>query len=72
VVGAVLDLEGRPLCCEIRPGNTTDVKSLLPIVERLRTRFRISQVCLVADRGMISQAVLDELDERDDCWYILT
>jgi hypothetical protein len=71
VVGAVLDLEGRPLCCEIWPGHTTDVKTLLPIVDRLRTRFQIGEVCIVADRGMISQAVIDEIDDRDSCWYIL-
>lgn len=31
VVGAVLDNEGRPLCCELWPGNTTDVKTLCPL-----------------------------------------
>lgn len=36
VVAAVLDGDGRPLCCELWPGNTTDVKSLIPIVDRLR------------------------------------
>ncbi len=35
VVGAVLDAEGRPLCCELWPGNVTDVKTLIPIVDRL-------------------------------------
>jgi hypothetical protein len=71
VVGMVLDLEGRPLCCEIWPGNTTDVKSLIPIVDRLRTRFHIGRVCIVADRGMISRDVIDEIETREDCWYIL-
>lgn len=71
VVGMVLDLEGRPLCCEIWPGNTTDVKSLLPIVDRLRTRFHIGRMCIVADRGMISRDVIDEIETRADCWYIL-
>jgi len=71
VVGMVLDLEGRPLCCEIWPGNTTDVKSLLPIVDRLRTRFQIGRVCIVADRGMISRDVIEEIETRPDCWYIL-
>jgi transposase len=32
VVGAVLDDKGQPICCEMWPGNTADVKSLLPIV----------------------------------------
>ena len=51
VVGAVLDGEGRPLCCELWPGNVTDVKTLIPIVDRLRTRFQIGSICIVADRG---------------------
>jgi len=33
-VGVVLDGEGRPLCCELWPGNVTDVKTLIPIVDR--------------------------------------
>ena len=39
VVGAVLDGQGRPICCELWPGNTTDVTTLIPIVDRLRSRF---------------------------------
>lgn len=61
VVGAVLDSEGRPLCCELWPGNVTDVKTLIPIVERLQKRFRIRSICIVADRGMISQETIEQL-----------
>jgi len=72
VVGAVLDGEGRPLCCELWPGNVTDVKTLIPIVERLRTRFHIRSICIVADRGMISKETIAQLqaDERQ-VHYIL-
>ena len=44
VVGAVLDDKGQPICCEMWPGNTADVKTLLPIVKRLKTRFKIGRV----------------------------
>jgi transposase len=64
VVGAVLDREGRPILCELWPGNAADVKSLVPIVERLSARFGINRVCVVADRGMISAETLAELEER--------
>jgi transposase len=64
VVGLVLDEDGRPLCTEMWPGNTTDVKSLLPVVDRLRSKFQVSRICVVADRGMISKAVLKGLEER--------
>jgi transposase len=65
VVGVVLDGEGRPLCCELWPGNVTDVKTLIPIVDRLRQRFRIRSICIVADRGMISQETMAELQSAD-------
>jgi hypothetical protein len=63
IVGAVLDEHGRPIACELWPGNTTDVKALLPVAERLSRRFGIRRVCLVADRGMISRETLAELDQ---------
>jgi hypothetical protein len=63
VVGAVLDNTGRPICCELWPGNTTDVKTLIPIVDRLRERFRIQRICIVADRGMISQQTITALGQ---------
>jgi transposase len=72
VVGAVLDGQGRPICCELWPGNTTDVKTLIPVVDRLRSRFGIRQVCIVADRGMISQETIEALEHEDRGWqYIL-
>ena len=55
---------GRPICSETWPGNATDVKSLLPIVTRLRDRFGIGHMCVVADRGMISADTIAELESR--------
>jgi transposase len=70
VVGAVLDGAGRPICCELWPGNTSDVTTLIPIVDRLWRRFHIRQVCIVADRGMICQETIADLEQQG--WpYIL-
>ena len=52
------------------PGNTTDVKTLIPVVDGLYRRFGIVKVCIVADRGMISQETIDDLAQQG--WpYIL-
>lgn len=64
VVGAILDGEGNPICCELWPGNTADVRTLMPVVNRLRKRFHVNNVCIVADRGMISKKTVEELEER--------
>jgi transposase len=72
VVGVVIDGEGHPVCCEMWPGNTTDVKSLVPVIQRLRTCFGVKQVCIVADRGMISKETIRRLGEPDlNCRFIL-
>lgn len=63
VVGVVLDGEGRPICCELWPGNTADVTTLIAVVDRLRQRFHIRRACIVADRGMICQETVEELAE---------
>jgi transposase len=72
IVGAVLDAEGRPICCELWPGNTADVTTLIPVVDRLRSRFGVTKVCIVADRGMISKETIEELEKQERGWqYIL-
>ena len=64
VVGAVLDNKGFPLCCEIWPGNTADVNTLLPVADRLRERFGVNRMCVVADRGMISRGTIEVLETK--------
>jgi hypothetical protein len=64
VLAVVLDGDGRPLCTEMLPGNTADVTVLLPVIDRLRQRFAVGRVCVVADRGMISKATITALEAR--------
>jgi len=64
VVGVILDNNGKPVCCEMWPGNTADVNTLIPIIDRIRSRFSIGRFCVVADRGMISAKNVKELDKR--------
>lgn len=70
IVGALLDDRGRPLACEMWPGNTADVTSTIPVVTRLRKRFGAGRFCIVADRGMISKTTIKEL-EKEHLTYIL-
>jgi transposase len=65
VIGAVIDSNGKPVCCEMWPGNTADVTTLIPVKNRIRSRFHVGQFCIVADRGMISAENLKKLDEKE-------
>jgi len=70
VLGMVLDGADRPFASFLWPGNTADVTRLMPVVERLRQRFGITKVCVVADRGMISAQTIAVL-EQQNIEYIL-
>jgi hypothetical protein len=64
ILGVVVDGTGRPICSEMWPGNVADVTVLLPMVDRLRARFGVGRVGVVADRGMLSAATIAALEER--------
>jgi len=70
VVGAVLDNRGFPLFCKMWPGNTTDEKSLLPVEGRLKKLFGVEKIRVIADRGMISQGTIEQMEAKG-FWYIL-
>src|SRR6516225_3870149 len=64
ILAVLIDGDGRPVCLEMWPGNTADVTTLIPVIDRLRRRFDIARVCVVADRGMISADTVAELQAR--------
>jgi transposase len=70
VLGVVIDETGRPICSEMWPGNTADVTTLIPVVTRLRERFQLNRVCVIADRGMVSAKTIATL-EAHKIEYIL-
>jgi transposase len=47
------------------PGNTADVTTLMPVVKRMRERFRLREITVVGDRGMVSQNTLAALEGSD-------
>ncbi len=65
VVGLALDIHGWPICSLLWPGNTTDSKALMPLVQRFKKRFRVKRVSVVADRGMISKELVESLESGE-------
>jgi hypothetical protein len=64
ILAVLIDGDGRPVCSEMWPGNTADVTTLIPVIDRLRRRFDIARVCVVTDRGMMSAEAMAELEAR--------
>jgi hypothetical protein len=70
ILAVLIDGDGRPVCSEMWPGNVADVTTLIPVIDRLRRRFAIGRICVVADRGMISAETIAELEARK-LFYLL-
>jgi hypothetical protein len=73
IICLAVDRHGWPIAWDLLPGNTDDRTAFTRMIETLRTRFHIGRVIVVADRGVVSQKVLDLLtgDPRAPFDYIL-
>ena len=61
MLGVVQAAEGLPLHHEVFDGNTAEVTTLKPTIEKLVRRFAVKRMIVVADRGLLSQDNLAEL-----------
>jgi transposase len=58
--GLLCNKEGCPVAVEVFDGNTADPMTLGSQIAKLRERFKLKRVVMVGDRGMITQARIDE------------
>jgi transposase len=63
IIGILMTKEGLPVACEVFPGNTSDLKSFLYIIEKLKEEYEIGKLIWVADRGMVSTDNISKLNE---------
>ena len=61
VYGALTDADGRPVAVQVYPGNTGDPATVPDQVEALTSRFGLTRVVLVGDRGMLTQTQIEVL-----------
>jgi transposase len=70
VYGVMTDGRGCPVAVAVYPGDTGDPTTLANQVEKLREQFKLSQVVVVGDRGMLTQARLEELKKYPGLGWI--
>jgi len=64
--GLLTDPEGRPVAVRVFPGNTGDPAAFTEIAEVVRKKFGLAQMVMVGDRGMITSARIDALNQAGD------
>jgi Transposase DDE domain len=59
--GLLTDPAGRPVAVRVFPGNTADPTAFTTIVQAVKDTFKLKDMVMVADRGMITSARVQEL-----------
>ncbi len=64
LIGLVMTGDGFPIAHHVFPGNTADMNAFRQALEDLRRRFLLRKVVIVADRGVVSEEVAEELERE--------
>lgn len=70
MVGVLMSRDGFPIAHEVFPGDTAELETFREALRMVKERFNIGRVILVADRGMVSEDLLGEI-ERAGLEYIV-
>lgn len=70
VYGLLTDRVGRPIAIEVFPGNLTDHRTVPAQIEKLKERFGLSSVIVVADRGMVTRANIELIKKTEGVGWI--
>ena len=70
VLGLLVSEGGYPIGYDIHTGNTSEGKTLLPAINRLREKYQFSKPIVVADSGLLSAENIEEL-KRNEYSFIL-
>ncbi len=72
VIGLLTSGDGIPIAHHVFSGDTTDSTTLKGVLEDLVKRFAVGRICVVADRGLISEANIDQVEAAGCDWLFAT
>lgn len=64
--GVLTDSDGIPICSDIFSGNTSDSKTLIPILKKVKDNFNLERIIVVADKGINCNENIDMLVNNGD------
>src|SRR5499433_3812573 len=64
VIGLLCDEDGHPVSIEVFPGNTHDPQTFAAQLAKVKTRFGVTDITFVGDRGMIKGQQIEDLAQQ--------
>jgi hypothetical protein len=69
-MGLLIDGRGIPIAFRLFPGNTHDARTLIPVLEELKARYRLSRIVVVADKALNSGSNLAHIEGCSDGYIV--
>lgn len=64
--GLFIDENGIPIAMQIFPGNTSDCKTLQPVMKEVKEKFNLNRLIVVADKGLNTSDNIAKIIEKGD------
>ncbi len=68
--GLLTDMQGRPISIHVYPGNTSDSKTVIDQVDKLKNSFDLNRIVLVGDRGMLTGNQIEKLSKTSNFGWV--
>jgi transposase len=65
VLGLLVSKNGYPLAYEIFEGNKFEGHTMLPVIETFKSKYNLTQLIIIADSGLLSNANVNQLRARN-------
>jgi hypothetical protein len=65
-MGLFMDGNGLPVSMSLFPGNTSDTKTLQPVMEDVKASYGLGRIVVVADKGLNSSSNIDAIVNNGD------
>jgi len=69
-LGLFIDNDGIPITYELFPGNTNDMATMRPILQKIKKDYGLGKITIVADKGNNTGENLAYIDGEDDHYII--
>jgi transposase len=70
IIGVLMTREGVPIARHVFPGNTVDINAFRYALKDVKERFPLEKVIIVADRGVVSQDLLETLEAESQDYIV--
>ncbi|MEW6104609.1 MAG: IS1634 family transposase [bacterium] len=71
-IGLLTDKDGDPLTVEVFKGNTSDHKTVIEQLKKIREHYGTKRIVFVGDRGMLKSQQIEEITKEPDRWNYIT